>query len=111
MPCGIEHRWQRRLATLTKALGEHKKAAQTIRRGTCWLQGRAEQQYWNLCEDDREYDMDEWPGRSAVGDVGYRLGGLSWTQMRVISWRLHLVFLVVGDTDLHWLASCECGLG
>jgi general transcription factor 3C polypeptide 3 (transcription factor C subunit 4) len=53
---------------LYNALGEHEKAAQTIRRGTRWLQGRAEQRYWDLCEDDREYDMDGWPGRSVIGE-------------------------------------------
>ncbi|KIJ97070.1 hypothetical protein K443DRAFT_10140 [Laccaria amethystina LaAM-08-1] len=56
------------LADLYNALGEHEKAAQTIRRGTRWLQGRAEQRYWDLCEDDREYDMDGWPGRSVIGE-------------------------------------------
>ncbi|EDR07780.1 uncharacterized protein LACBIDRAFT_297936 [Laccaria bicolor S238N-H82] len=58
------------LADLYNALGEHEKAAQTIRRGTRWLQGRAEQRYWDLCEDDREYDMDGWPGRSVIGEGG-----------------------------------------
>ncbi|KAJ3497276.1 hypothetical protein NMY22_g19715 [Coprinellus aureogranulatus] len=45
------------LADLYNALGEHERAIETIRRGTRRLQGRAEQRYWDLCEDDREYDI------------------------------------------------------
>jgi general transcription factor 3C polypeptide 3 (transcription factor C subunit 4) len=51
------------LADLYNVLGEHGRAIETIRRGTRWLQGRAEQKYWDLCEDDREYDPEDWPPR------------------------------------------------
>ena len=34
------------------------------------MQGRAEPWYWDLCEDDREYDLDGWSGRSAIGEAG-----------------------------------------
>ena len=52
------------LADLYNTLGEHAKAAETIRRGCRWLQGRAGQIFWDACEDDREYDV---PRDSAGG--------------------------------------------
>ena len=58
------------LADLYNALGEHDRAIETIRRGTRWLQGRKEQKYWDLCEDDREYDPDGWPPRSNPAEGG-----------------------------------------
>lgn len=51
------------LADLYNTLGEYEKAVEIIRKGTRWLQGRAEQKYWDLCEDDREYDLPEWAPR------------------------------------------------
>jgi len=58
------------LADLYNALGDYDKAVHTIRRGTRWLQGRLDQKYWDMCEDDREYDQDGWPQRSTVGEGG-----------------------------------------
>lgn len=55
------------LADLYNTLGEHEKAIEVIRKGTRWLQGRAEQKYWDLCEDDREFDLPEWAPRSNNG--------------------------------------------
>ncbi|KXN83202.1 Transcription factor tau subunit sfc4 [Leucoagaricus sp. SymC.cos] len=56
------------LADLYNTLGEYESAIAVIRKGTRWLQGRAEQKYWDLCEDDREYDLPEWtPLRSGNG--------------------------------------------
>ncbi|KAH9476509.1 Transcription factor tau subunit sfc4 [Psilocybe cubensis] len=57
------------LADLYNVMGEHGRAVETIRRGTRWLQGRSDQKYWDLCEDDREYDTEEWPPR-VVPDEG-----------------------------------------
>lgn len=45
------------LADLYNTLGDHELAVQTIRRGCRWLQGRAEQKYWDMCGDDREFDL------------------------------------------------------
>ena len=45
------------LADLYNTVGDHDHAIVTIRRGCRWLQGRAEQKYWDLCDDDREYDV------------------------------------------------------
>jgi general transcription factor 3C polypeptide 3 (transcription factor C subunit 4) len=51
----------------TPALAAHENAVTTIRRGCRWLQGRGDQKFWDLCEDDREYDP---PGANArVGGV------------------------------------------
>lgn len=45
------------LADLHNTLGEYQKAVETIRKGRRWLQGRANQVYWDRAEDDREYDL------------------------------------------------------
>ena len=54
------------LADLYNVLEEHVRAVQTIRQGTRWLQGRADQKYWDMYEDDREYDMEGWPPRASA---------------------------------------------
>lgn len=56
------------LADLHNTTSEYEGAIEVIRKGTRWLQGRAEQKYWDLCEDDREYDLPEWPERT--GNAG-----------------------------------------
>ena len=58
------------LADLYNVLGQYERAIETIRKGTRWLQGRADQNYWDLCEDDREYDHGDWPARSNFGEGG-----------------------------------------
>ncbi|KAJ7159083.1 TPR-like protein [Mycena crocata] len=45
------------LADLYNALEEHERAVEVVRRGCRWLQGRAAQAYWDLCSDDREWDV------------------------------------------------------
>ncbi len=44
------------LTDLYNTLGEYESAIDTIRKGCRWLQGRGEQRYWDVCDDDREYD-------------------------------------------------------
>lgn len=56
------------LADLYNVLGEHVRAVETIRHGTRWLQGRADQKYWDLYEDDREYDQEGWPPRPSASE-------------------------------------------
>ncbi|KAJ7640027.1 TPR-like protein [Mycena polygramma] len=46
------------LADLYNTLGEHERAVDVIRRGVRWLQGRADEGYWDLCADDREFDCE-----------------------------------------------------
>ena len=58
------------LADLYNVLGQYEKAIETIRKGTRWLQGRADQSYWDLCEDDREYDHSDWPARPNFSEGG-----------------------------------------
>ncbi|ESK86429.1 TPR-like protein [Moniliophthora roreri MCA 2997] len=60
------------LADLYNTSGEYEKAVHVIRRGCRWLQGRADQKYWDLCEDDREYDLEDQPRQStsASGNDG-----------------------------------------
>ncbi|KAJ7876870.1 TPR-like protein [Mycena olivaceomarginata] len=47
------------LADLYNTIGEHERAIDVIRKGVRWLQGRAEQDDWDLCSDDREFDCEE----------------------------------------------------
>ena len=47
------------LADLYNTLGQYEKAVETIRKGCRWLQGRIKQVFWDACEDDREYDVNE----------------------------------------------------
>ncbi|KAJ6488044.1 hypothetical protein C8R45DRAFT_264401 [Mycena sanguinolenta] len=44
------------LADLYNTTGDHGRAIDVIRQGCRWLQGRAEQRFWDMCDDDREYD-------------------------------------------------------
>ncbi|THV03835.1 TPR-like protein [Dendrothele bispora CBS 962.96] len=46
------------LADLYNTLGEYEKGIQVIKRGCRWLQGRMDQKYWDLFDDDREYDTE-----------------------------------------------------
>ncbi|EGN99637.1 hypothetical protein SERLA73DRAFT_159861 [Serpula lacrymans var. lacrymans S7.3] len=58
------------LADLYNSLGEYEHAINTIRKGCRWLQGRAAQKFWDVCDDDREYDL---PGDDG-GDIYPRAG-------------------------------------
>ncbi|KAF4563013.1 transcription factor TFIIIC subunit tfc4 [Pleurotus pulmonarius] len=54
------------LADLYNTLEEYERAVNVIRRGCRWLQGRSEQKYWDICTDDREYDIPDEDGRSST---------------------------------------------
>jgi len=56
------------LSDLYNVLGEYQRAVQVIRQGTRWIQGRLHQQYWEMCDDDREYDLEESPPRPSAGE-------------------------------------------
>ncbi|KAG6897632.1 hypothetical protein C0992_012861 [Termitomyces sp. T32_za158] len=58
------------MADLFNTLGEYENAIDVIRKGCRWLQGRADQMYWDACDDDREYDLPEMPLRGGVGEDG-----------------------------------------
>ncbi|PBK91165.1 TPR-like protein [Armillaria gallica] len=45
------------LADLYNTLGEYESAIDVIWKGCRWLLGRADQRYWDVCDDDREYDL------------------------------------------------------
>ncbi|KAG6331587.1 hypothetical protein ID866_7502 [Astraeus odoratus] len=55
------------LADLYNTMNQYERAVDTIRRGWRWLQGRATQKFWDVCEDDREYDVP--PEEGGVGLV------------------------------------------
>lgn len=46
------------LADLYNTLGDFDNAVWVIKRGSRWLQGRGDQRYWDLLEDDREFDIE-----------------------------------------------------
>jgi len=46
------------LADLYNTLGEYEKGIKVIKMGSRWLQGRMDQRYWDLFDDDREYDVE-----------------------------------------------------
>ncbi|KAK0189733.1 hypothetical protein F5146DRAFT_1103820 [Armillaria mellea] len=56
------------LADLYNTLEEYESAIDVIRKGCRWLQGRADQRYWDVCDDDREYDLPD-------VDIPRRAGG------------------------------------
>lgn len=59
------------LADLYNTLGEHENAIQVIKKGSRWLQGRADQRYWNIVADDREFDLSEFADSSRrVSEAG-----------------------------------------
>ncbi|KAL4078076.1 hypothetical protein J3A83DRAFT_4356769 [Scleroderma citrinum] len=45
------------LADLYNTMNQYEHAVDTIRRGCRWLQGRSAQKFWDVCQDDREYDI------------------------------------------------------
>ncbi|KAF9269641.1 TPR-like protein [Marasmius fiardii PR-910] len=86
------------LADLYNTLQEYEKAAAAIRVGCRWLQGRWEQKYWDLIEDDREYDTDEMPPRtSQSGDEASQAGRYPLDVNA--RHRLALARIKMGDTE------------
>ncbi|KAI0738457.1 TPR-like protein [Daedaleopsis nitida] len=58
------------LADLYNTLGDYTHAIETIKKGCRWLQGRGAQKGWDMCEDDREWDVAEsGVKRSGSGEV------------------------------------------
>lgn len=86
------------LADLYNALGEHAHAVHTIRRGTRWLQGRADQKYWCLCEDDREYDPEDWPPRP-IQPEGNTVHAGNYSLDTNSRHRLAVARIKMGDTE------------
>ena len=85
------------LADLYNVLGEYQNAIHVIRRGTRWLQGRISEKFWDLCDDDREYEMDGWPPRLNPAEMQIPLGHYSLdTNARH---RLAVARIKMGDTE------------
>ena len=45
------------LTDLYNTLGQYEKAIESIKQGCRWLQGRAAEKFWDVIEDDREFDV------------------------------------------------------
>lgn len=54
------------LTDLYNTLGQHEEAVHAIRSGSRWLQGRGGETYWDMCEDDREFDLRVEEGAGAM---------------------------------------------
>ncbi|KIM89674.1 hypothetical protein PILCRDRAFT_812481 [Piloderma croceum F 1598] len=61
------------LTDLYNTLGQYEHAIHAIKRGCRWLQGRAAEKFWDVCEDDREFDLTEGTEASA-GEAGLGAG-------------------------------------
>lgn len=86
------------LADLYNTLGEHERAIDVIRKGCRWLQGRGEQKYWDVCEDDREYDLREGEGRVGSGRDGEVAPGMYPLDVNARH-RLAVARIKMGDVD------------
>ena len=64
------------LADLYNSLDLYEKTIRTIRSGCRWLQGRFREKFWDLCPDDREYDLGGYDraGNEQGDSVGMRPG-------------------------------------
>lgn len=86
------------LADLYNVLGEFQNAVHIIRRGTRWLQGRVSQKFWDMCDDDREYDMEGWPARPNTGEGIQTLSGYYNLDTNARH-RLAVARIKMGDTE------------
>lgn len=59
------------LTDLYNTLGQHERAVDAIRKGCRWLQGRWAENFWDVCEDDREFDVLDGVG----GEMATERGG------------------------------------
>ncbi|KAF7979955.1 hypothetical protein HWV62_40398 [Athelia sp. TMB] len=57
------------LTDLYNTLGQHEQAIHAIKSGSRWLQGRRDEAYWDMCEDDREFDLRAEEGDNPIGAV------------------------------------------
>ena len=57
------------LTDLYNTLGQHEQAIHAIKSGSRWLQGRRDETYWDMCEDDREFDLRTEEGDSSTAVV------------------------------------------
>lgn len=60
------------LTDLYNTIGQYEQAVDAIRKGCRWLQGRGAQKFWDVVEDDREFDLVDEAGagmQEREGDV------------------------------------------
>ncbi|KAF8126331.1 hypothetical protein EV363DRAFT_1174437 [Boletus edulis] len=86
------------LADLYNTTNEYERAIDTIRKGCRWLQGRATQKFWDVCEDDREYDLPGQEGAEPVHRAGEVQPGYYPLDVNARH-RLAVARLKMGDID------------
>lgn len=84
------------LADLHNTMGAHASAVEIIRQGCRWLQGRAEQRFWDACQDDREWDLEGAP-RALLREGELRPGGYPLDPNA--RHRLAVARIKMGDTE------------
>lgn len=87
------------LADLYNVLGEHQRAIQVIRHGTRWLQGRMDQKFWDICDDDREYDLGGWLERPSIGEGNIQVPSGHYELDANARHRLAVARIKMGDAE------------
>lgn len=95
------------LADLYNTMNEYERAIDTIRKGCRWLQGRVAQKFWDVCEDDREYDESGQDGAEPVHRMGDVQPGYYPLDINARH-RLAVARIKMGDHDEGKV--CECSL-
>jgi len=86
------------LSDLYNMLSEYQNAVHVIRRGTRWLQGRVSQKIWDMCDDDREYDVEGWPPRPNTSE-GIQMASGHYELDTNPRHRLAVARIKMGDTE------------
>jgi general transcription factor 3C polypeptide 3 (transcription factor C subunit 4) len=99
------------LTDLYNTLGQYERAIEAIKRGCRWLQGRGAEKFWDVCEDDREFDLMESAGGAgeAVGTHREREGEVrpGFYPLDVNArHRLAIARIKMGDTEEGKVGSC-----
>ena len=94
------------LADLYNTINEYERAIETIRKGCRWLQGRTTQKFWDVCEDDREYDLPGQDGAESVHRAGDVQPGYYPLDINARH-RLAVARIKMSDTDEGKVGECS----
>ncbi|KAG8991648.1 transcription factor TFIIIC subunit tfc4 [Tulasnella sp. JGI-2019a] len=86
------------LADFCNTIGEHEQSITTIRNGTRWMDGRANQRYWTTVPDDREFDPVGYMRAMSANEVASRPQGFFSLDMNLRQ-RLAVARLALGDLE------------
>ncbi|KAG8882395.1 transcription factor TFIIIC subunit tfc4 [Tulasnella sp. 331] len=86
------------LADFCNTIGEHEQSIATIRNGTRWMDGRANQQYWATMPDDREFDPTGYVRTMSSNEATSRPQGFFSLDVNLRQ-RLAVARLALGDLE------------